>query len=97
MTFFFEKDRSMRLHWIKFHVDECKKYNVEVFSIIERGKKWKDITRTCIYDLEKQYVIVMEPQNSNRDYYLLSAYYLNKDCGPKKMKKKLKKKLPYVY
>ncbi|MBE9509470.1 MAG: hypothetical protein IMY71_01220 [Bacteroidetes bacterium] len=94
----FEKDRSMRLHWIKFHIDECKKNNVEVFSIIERNtKKRKNVTLTYIYDLEQQYVIVMEPQNSNRDYYLLSAHYLNKDYGPKKMKKKLKKKLPYVY
>jgi len=72
--------------------------NIEVFSIIERNtKKRKDITLTYIYDLEQEYVIVMEPQNSDMDYYLLSAYFLNKDYGPKKMKKKLKKRLPYVY
>lgn len=94
----FEKDRSMRLHWIKFHIDECKKNNIEIFSIIERdAKKRKNVTHTYIYDLEQEYVIVMEPQNSNMDYYLLSAYFLNKDYGTKKMKKKLKKKLPYVY
>jgi hypothetical protein len=94
----FEKDRSMRLHWIRFHIDENKKNNVEVFSIIERdAKKRKDIILTYIYDLEQEYVIVMEPQNSNMDYYLRSAYYLNRDYGPKKMKKKLKKKLPDVH
>ncbi len=94
----FEKDRSMRLHWIKFHIEEHKKDNVEIFSVIERDfKKRKDVTITYIYDLEQQYVIVLEPQNSGRDYYLLSAYYLNRDYGTKKMKKKLNKKLPDVY
>lgn len=94
----FEKDRSMRLHWIKFHMDECKKHKVEVFSIIERDlKKRKDVTITYIYDLEQQYVIALEPQNSGEDYYLLSAHYLNRDYGRKKMEKKLKKKLIEVY
>lgn len=94
----FEKDRSMRLHWIKFHVDECKNDKVEVFSILERDdKKRKDVTITYIYDLEQEYVIVLEPQRSGKDYYLKSAHYLNRDYGIKKMKKKLKRKLPEVY
>ena len=71
----FEKDRSMRLHWIKFHIDQCKTVNVEVFSIIERDeKKRKDVTITYIYDLEQEYVIVLEPQQSGKDYYLLSSH-----------------------
>jgi hypothetical protein len=94
----FEKDRSMRLHWIKFHIDENKKNNMEIFSIIERDpKKRKDVTLTYIYDLEQEYVIVLEPQRSKLDYYLLTAYYLNKDYGHKKMEKKLAKKLSVVY
>jgi hypothetical protein len=94
----FEKDRSMRLHWIKYHIEESKGNNVEVFSIIERDfKKRKDVTITYIYDLEQEYVVVLEPQNSGTDYYLLSAYYLNRDYGSKKMKKKLKKKLSEVF
>jgi hypothetical protein len=94
----FEKDRSMRLHWIKFHIEESKKDRIEVFSVIERDvKKRKNVTITYLYDLEQQYVIVLEPQKGGMDYYFLSAYYLNRDYGPKKMKKKLEKKLPVVY
>ncbi len=100
-TFFkkriFEKDRSMRLHWIKYHIEETKKDNIEIFSIIERDlKKRKDVTNTYIYDLKEEYVIVLEPQRSGNDYYLLSAYYLNKEYGHKTMQKKLKKKLNEV-
>jgi len=94
----FEKDRSMRLHWIKFHVDERKDDKIEVFSIIEWDtKKRKEVIITYIYDLEQEYIIVLEPQKSGMDYYLLSAHYLNRDYGTKKMKKKLKRKLPDVY
>src|SRR5581483_12065070 len=32
----FEIDRSQRLHWVRFHLDEKKKENMEVFSIEER-------------------------------------------------------------
>jgi len=35
----------------------------------------------------------MEPQNSNRDYYLLSAHYLNKDYGPIKNEKETKEEI----
>lgn len=94
----FEKDRSMRLHWIKFHIEENKKNDIEIFSVIERDlKKRKDKTITYIYNIEQKYVIVLEPQKSGLDYYLLSAYYLNIDYGSKKMEKKLKSKLPEVY
>jgi hypothetical protein len=94
----FEKDRSMRLHWIKYHIDENKKNNVEIFSIIERDLiKRKNVTITYIYDIEQKYVIVLEPQNSGIDYYLKSAYYLNRDYGQKKMQKKLRKKLSDVF
>jgi hypothetical protein len=94
----FEKDRSMRLHWIKFHIEENKKNKIEIFSVQERDlKKRKDITITYVYDLEQKYVIVLEPQKTGLDYYLLSAHYLNRDYGEKKMMKKLKKKLPEVF
>jgi len=94
----FEKDRSVRLHWIKFHVDECKKDNMLVFSKRERcPKKRKYIIRTYIYDITQKYVIVLEPQRSNLDYYLLTAYYLNRSYGEKQMQKKLEDTLPEVY
>ncbi len=93
----FEKDRSERLHWIKPHVDEEIKDTVHVFSVIERDqRKRKDITRTYIYNSDQKYVVVLEPQNSELDYFLLSAYHLNKKYAIKQMKKKMKKKLPQV-
>ncbi len=94
----FEKDRSMRLHWIKYHVDENKKEKVEIFSVNERDqKKRKDVMKTYIYDVDEKYVIVLEPQKSGIDYYLLSAYYFNRDYGEESIKKKLKKRLEEVF
>jgi hypothetical protein len=94
----FEKERSQRLHWIKFHLEEQKKESVEIFSVEERDqKKRQNITRTYIYDKEQNYVIVLEPQRNQRDYYLLTAYYLNKDYGKKSIDKKLKHKLANIY
>jgi hypothetical protein len=66
----FEMDRSKRLHWIRFHIEENKKNNIEVFSVEERDqKKRKDIIRTYIYDLEQKYIIVLDPQRTQKDYY----------------------------
>lgn len=94
----FEIDRSLRLHWIKFHLEESKLENVVVFSVEERDqKKRRNIIRTYIYDLEQKYVIVLDPQRSQRDYYLVTAYYLNKDHGEKKINKLMRNKLPGVY
>ena len=94
----FEMDRSQRLHWIKFHLEEKKKDNVEVFSVEERDhKKLKDIIRTYIYDLEQRYIIVLDPQRTQKDYYLVTAYYLNKDYGEKKIKKLMKKRLAELH
>jgi hypothetical protein len=94
----FEKDRSMRLHWIKFHIEERKEDKIEIFSIVERDlKSRKNVTITYIYDLEQKYVIVLEPQRSGLDYYLRTAYYLNREYGQKQMDNKLQKKLPVVY
>ena len=89
-------DRSQRLHWIKYHIDENRRENMEIFSIEERADRG-NVIRTYIYDIDQKYVIVLEPQRSGRDYYLLTAYYLNKSYGVKKMKKKLKKKLDVIH
>lgn len=94
----FEMDRSLRLHWVKFHLEERKQNNVEIFSVEERDqKKRHDIIRTYIYDTEQKYIIVLDPQRSQTDYYLLTAYYVNKEYGEKKIKKLLKRKLPELH
>ena len=92
----FEISRSVRLHWIKYHIDELKKDNVEVFSYEDRINR-KDVIRTYIYDIEQEYVIILEPQRSGTDYYLLTAYHLNEPGGKKQIEKKSKKKLDKVY
>lgn len=94
----FEMDRSQRLHWVRYHLEERKKENVEVFSVEERDqKKRKDIIRTYIYDTEQNYIIVLDPQRTQKDYYLLTAYYLNKDYGEKKIRKLMKRKLAELH
>jgi len=93
----FENDRSIRLHWVKFHIDEQQEDKIEIFSVEERDQRnRKNIIHTYVWNVESRYVIVLEVQRHKRGYYLLSAHYLNEDWGPKKMKKKLKKKLAKV-
>jgi len=92
----FEMARSVRLHWIKHHINELKKDNVEVFSYEDRIDR-KDVIRTYIYDIDQEYVIILEPQRSGTDYYLLTAYHLNEPGGKKQIEKKRKKKLDEGY
>lgn len=92
----FEMARSVRLHWIKHHIDELKKDNVEVFSYEDRINR-KDVIRTYIYDIDQEYVIILEPQRSGTDYYLLTAYYLNEPGGKKQIEKKRKKRLDEIH
>lgn len=91
----FDFDRSKRLHWIWHHIQE-RKQGLQVFSCKER-KSGKDVIHTYIFDSDEDYVIVLEPQRSNQDYYLLSAYYLNEGWAKKNMRKKWKKRLPELY
>lgn len=94
----FEKDRAHRLHWLKPHVEAKIKDEVHCFSVVERDqRKRKDVVRTYIFNVTEKYVVVLEPQNSNKDYYLLTAYYLNKKYGLKQMKKKMEQKLAELY
>lgn len=92
----FEAARSCRLHWIKHHVDEQPTEKTEVFSFEDRIDG-KSIIRTYIYDISQKYVVILEPQRSGQDYFLLTAYYLNEPGGEKQIKNKLKKKLPDVH
>jgi hypothetical protein len=88
----FDMARSMRLHWLKFHIDENKTDNMFVFSVAEPNG-----TRTYIYDKDEFYVIVLEPMRKKDEYYLLTAYHINgRDKARDKMMKKYKRRLPYV-
>src|SRR4051812_47794737 len=52
----FEMQRSLRLHWIKYHLDEMKKAGMLVFSVED-----PDGIRTYILDEVEKYVIVLAP------------------------------------
>lgn len=93
----FDINRSKRLHWIWYHIQEKKIENLMVFSHKDR-KDGKWVTRTYIYDFVQEYVVILEPQRSGLDYYLLSAYHLtNAKGGLDQIQKKIKRKLDEVY
>lgn len=93
----FDFDRSKRLHWIWHHIQEKSKKKIEVFSFKDR-KNGRNVIRTYIYDVAEKYVIILEPQRSKMDYYLLTAYHLTKKKGGiKQIEKKRKRKLDEVY
>lgn len=83
----FDIHRAVRLHWVKYHIEQTKKENMLYFSVKE-----PDGFRTYIYDKDEKYVIVLEPQRNKASYYLLSAYYLTgKDAKRDKIMVKYKK------
>lgn len=90
----FDMSRSQRLHWIKYHVEECKKEDILVFSVDE-----PDGIRTYIYDVAEKYVIVLEPSRTFNSYYLLTAYHIEgKDAKRDKIISKYRKRrLPQIY
>ena len=88
----FELDRSQRLHWVRFHLDNKKKDNMLLFSVRE-----PEGIRTYFYDKDEKYVLVLEPMRDGSAYYLLTAYYLKgKDAERDKMMKKYKRRLADV-
>ncbi|QIA08820.1 hypothetical protein [Draconibacterium halophilum] len=88
----FEMDRSVRLHWVKHHIDEKKKDNMLVFSVKE-----PEGNRTYIYDIDESYVVILEPLRKKNEYYLLTAYYVKgKDAKRNKFMKKYKRRLNEV-
>jgi hypothetical protein len=88
--------RCIRLHWVKYHIEETKKEALIVFSFIDRVNG-KDKIRTYLYDKAEQYVIILEPYRTTPDYYLLSAYHLTKQKGGiKQIENKLKNKLDEI-
>lgn len=95
----YDRYRSERLHWIRPHVEEkVTDSDIVVFSVNERNqRKRSNVVRTYIWNKTRKYVIVLEPQMRNGEaYYLLTAYYLNKEYGEKQLLKKLASKLDEV-
>lgn len=85
----YEKNRCERLHWIKNHTEErCPA--LQVFSVEDT-----DGERTYIYNEVEQYIVVLAPYRDRREYYLITAHYLD-GRNPDKMKNKIKRKLDEV-
>lgn len=89
----FDMFRSQRLHWIEPHLMETTgESDIEVFSVNQTEP------RTIIYNRKMKYVVVLLPQKRSKGaYYLLTAYYLNKDYGTKQIEKQFKKRLGVIY
>ncbi|WP_458627771.1 hypothetical protein [Winogradskyella sp. PC D3.3] len=93
----FDFERSKRLHWILTHIDEKVKDDVRIFSSVVRVNG-KDTIRTFIHNISEDYIVILEPQRSGLDYYLITAYYLEKKYkGPESIKKIYDRRLDEVY
>ena len=68
------RESDLRLLWKKVYCDSNKPIHTFDGILV---KFYEDMFGHCFYDLQQQYVVILEPQNSGLDYYLLSAYYLN--------------------
>ena len=88
----FDFQRSVRIHWIKHHIEKQVPEKLLIFSA-DDGKSG---VRTYVYDRDESYVIVLEPLRNKTAYYLLSAYYLD-GRNPQKMNAKYKRRLPDVW
>ena len=93
----FDFERSKRLHWIKPHIErKINNTSISIFSAVVR-KNGKNVNRTFIFNQDKDYVIILEPQRSGLDYYFITAYYLDQKLGgPKSIRNIMKRKLPQV-
>ena len=85
----YDPSRSVRLHWLRYHLEEKKQTNMYVFSVEE-----PEGVRTYIWDKDEEYVIVLEPLRNKDEYYLLTAYHIEgKDNSRNKMSKKWRRRL----
>lgn len=71
----YDRSRSIRLHWIRYHIEEQKADNMLIFSTINGREK-----RTYIYDRSEKYVIVLEPKqtlklNEKEEEYIYHYYF----------------------
>lgn len=88
----FEMERSVRLHWIRHHLEQRKPDNMLIFSVKE-----PEGNRTYIYDRDERYVIILEPLRVGDAYYFITAYPLEgKDDKRNKIEKKYKRRLEEV-
>ncbi len=89
----FERERSIKLHWIKTHIDCCIPEGILIFSVDEPNG-----IKTYIFNKKENYIIVLEPLRKCAAYYLLTAFYIEgKDKEREKYLKKFKRRLSDIY
>lgn len=90
----YDRDRSMRLHWVKHHISEKSPDKIDVFSVYDPSG-----IRTYIFDRRESYIVVLEPRKSQEQkcYYLITAYYISDRGDYNKMIRKFKRRLDEVY
>jgi hypothetical protein len=76
----FESARSIRLHWIRYHLEGKAPEKLLGFKV-------QDENRVYLLDKVERYVVILEPLRNVSAYYLLTAYPLE----PASFKKILKK------
>lgn len=65
----FDVLRAVRLHWIKHHLEEKLPEVLKIFTVIDEN-------RFYVLDLAEKYVVVLEGHVKTKDFFLLTAYYL---------------------
>ncbi len=89
----YDNHRSVRLHWVRFHIDCNKPDDMLHFSVSE-----PEGIRTYIYDIAEKYVVILEPKTNKNVYYLITAYHLTgKDAMRDKIMKKYKRRLNEIH
>lgn len=87
----FDMFRSVRLHWVKTHIEEeTNEADILVFS-----NDYPRV-RTYIWNKKEKYVVILEPQRKSNCYYLLTAYYLYEKKSLKQMESKYKNRMDKV-
>jgi hypothetical protein len=65
----FEGERSIRIHWIRFLLENNPSDNLLLFNIMSEKRVY------CL-DKSERYVIILEPLRNTKGFYLLTAYRL---------------------
>jgi len=64
----FDSDRTIRIHWIRNHIEGKKSDNI-IFTVPNEK-------RIYILDKQERYVIIFEPSRNSQELFLLTAYKL---------------------
>lgn len=83
----FESVRSVRIHWIRFHLTEKAPEKILIFKIVDED-------RVYLLDKTERYLVILEPLRNVKAYYLLTAYHLEPANFKKVMKKFEKRSSP---